>query len=54
MIKLSYNNFVDNNKLNKQELKAFIIFLKLERTRHLEDIAQINKTIRDLAQAEQP
>lgn len=39
------NNLIDIEKLTKQEREIFIMFLKHEKNRHLDDIMQINKTI---------
>jgi len=47
-IELRKDKLIDEDKLNDMELKVFKVFLKHERNRHLEDIANINKTLREL------
>jgi len=44
----SKDNLIDMDKLNKTEKRIFVIFLKHEKLRHMEDIVDINKTINKL------
>lgn len=49
MIKFHKNGIcTDLKKLNKDEINAFILFLKSEQERHLRDVEEIYKKIKKL------
>ena len=45
VIKLRRDGFVATMSMNIHERKAFLIFLKLEKIRHMDDINAIDNTI---------
>ena len=48
MIKYKEDGYLDLKAMNKVEKKVFIQFLKHEKNRHLEDIAFINRSIKEI------
>jgi len=48
MIKYKEDGLLSIEDMNEQEKKIFVIFLKHEKNRHLEDIAFINKSIKEI------
>lgn len=44
-MKLTKDKLIDTRSLTKDEKKVFIVFLTLERERHIDDILKINKTV---------